>query len=81
MDITELYINALLAQAAYADNLTDGLTGTALATRLFEELKDRGMTRSQADYISENFEVFKQQDTTDSGFSASKVTVMCITHT
>lgn len=74
MNINELYINGLLAQAAYADGLDPDMTGTFLADVLLNELKDKGMTRAQADFIGANFIVVKQSSSTsaiEEGFSAT----------
>lgn len=71
MNINDLYMNALLAQATYANKLTDGMEGEDLARKLFEQLKKNGMTQAQAEYFSSKYEVVTQQSTTDSGFSAT----------
>ena len=71
MNILGTYHNALLAQAAYADGLNNAKSDGALRQRLLTELKDKGMTISQAQYIADNFWVVEQQETTASGFSAT----------
>ncbi|CAM9647307.1 unnamed protein product, partial [Discosporangium mesarthrocarpum] len=69
MNISEIYHNALLAQAAYADDLNDTKDNTNLLISRLESVED--MTISQAQYIANNFRVVAQQDKTASGFSAT----------
>jgi hypothetical protein len=68
--INNAYINALLADAAYVDNLRDGLAGSELAA----ELKP-SMTEPQAQFIAANFEVLSNATTggspLTSGFDAT----------
>ena len=69
MTIKDVYINALLANAAYAAPLDDGLKGGALATALSPE-----MTPALGKFISENFEIAAHIDTHEffgSGFDAT----------
>ncbi|NMP30297.1 hypothetical protein HII17_01880 [Thalassotalea sp. M1531] len=49
-NITELYLNALLSQAAYANGLEPGMTDQDLINKLKIELKDDGLTQAQAEY-------------------------------
>lgn len=67
--IKETYINALLADAAYAERLLDGDAGLSLV----EKLQDR-MTPTVAAFIAANFEVAahkESDDTVGSGFDAT----------
>ena len=68
MDIEALYFEALLAQAAYADGLEADMTGERLAEKL---MAVKGMTTAQAEYFASIYKVVAQQNTTDSGFSAT----------
>ena len=70
-NLTDTYINALLADATYAlgDLTTNGMTGVELETAL----RDR-MTPTLAEYIGENFTVVTHIETDDilsSGFDAT----------
>ncbi|KXJ97931.1 MAG: hypothetical protein UZ17_ACD001002959, partial [Acidobacteria bacterium OLB17] len=68
--IDEAFVNALLADAAYAADLVDGLSGPALRSVL-----ERRMTASLAQYISQTFSVLTTIDTPDDiagpGFDAT----------
>jgi trimeric autotransporter adhesin len=67
--ITNDYINALLADAAYAKDLTDGLRDDALKRALSER-----MTPQLAEFIAANFEIVahkESNDVIDSGFDAT----------
>ena len=44
-----------MKKAAYADGLNNAKSDGALRQRLLTELKDKGMTISQAQYIADNF--------------------------
>ncbi|MBX9793285.1 MAG: calcium-binding protein, partial [Burkholderiaceae bacterium] len=59
------YINALLADATYVDNLDAGNTGTALSTKLTIR-----MTEPQAQFIASNFEVLSNATTGPSAFTS-----------
>ncbi len=50
--INDTYVNALLADAAYADNLQDGLSGGSLAIQLAPT-----MTQPLAAFIAANFSI------------------------
>ena len=68
-NIKNTFINALLADAAYADGLSNNLS----VVDLFDALKPR-MTPTLASFISNNFEVVSHQekgDLTESGFDAT----------
>ena len=67
--IQQTYIYALLADATYADNLTDGDFGTTLEGRL-----SLRMTPTLAKFIGDNFEVVSHVESGDgvgSGFDAT----------
>ncbi|MDK9726249.1 MAG: hypothetical protein OEL88_15390, partial [Sterolibacteriaceae bacterium MAG5] len=67
--INDAYINALLADAAYADNLQDGLSDGDLAVQLAPR-----MTQPQAAFIAANFSIIahnESSDLTGSGFDAT----------
>jgi len=69
--IDSAFINGILADAAYADGLSDGLSGSALMSRL----SDR-MTPAIAKFIADNFEVISHVESSDfgafgSGFDAT----------
>tara|TARA_R110002050_G_scaffold259795_2_gene399288 strand:+ start:769 stop:1422 length:654 start_codon:yes stop_codon:yes gene_type:complete len=68
MNINEVFESALLAQAAYADNLNAGMSASALAAALSE---NDNMTETQAEYFASRYKVIIQQPTTESGFSAT----------
>src|SRR3990167_6463650 len=71
-NITESYINALLADATYAldGSTTNGMSGVRL-----KEVLNARMTPALAEYISENFTVVTHMETNDtlvgSGFDAT----------
>lgn len=60
MYINEIFEQALLAQAAYADNLTAAMTPSDLATKLSE---NDDITNAQAEYFSNRYKVVVQQET------------------
>lgn len=67
--IRDTYINALLADAAYAQNLRDGLSNDELAS----QLKTR-LTAPQAAFVAENFRIASHHDSDEvigSGFDAT----------
>jgi len=65
--INDTYINALLADATYANNLKDNDAGGNLATKLAPS-----MTQSQAAFIAANLSVASHvESTTGSGFDAT----------
>ena len=67
--ITEAYINAVLADATYAELLLDGDTGPALHQKL-----ENRMTPRIAKFIADNFEVAAHKESDDavgSGFDAT----------
>jgi YD repeat-containing protein len=64
--INEAFINALLADAAYVDDLRRGLSGEDLASTLAGR-----MTLSLAEYIGKNFTVIEQVGGLTSGFDAT----------
>ena len=67
--ISETYINALLADATYAERLADGDEGERLAGKLSER-----MTPQLAEFIAANFEIVahkESDDTQGSGFDAT----------
>jgi hypothetical protein len=66
--IEQTYINALLADATYANDLRDGDSGADLEGRL-----SSSMTQPLAKFIGENFEVASHAESSDvyqSGFDA-----------
>jgi trimeric autotransporter adhesin len=63
--ISETYINALLADASYVNQLA-GKSGATLIATLTER-----MTVSQAKYITDNFEVMNQELSATGGFDAT----------
>ncbi|RHW77519.1 hypothetical protein [Colwellia sp. RSH04] len=67
MDIKTLFNEALLAQAAYVDGLTSGMTGEDLAKVLKES--DTSITQAQAEYFASKYKVVQQMN--ESGFSAT----------
>jgi len=68
MKINTLFQEALLAQAAYVENLKPGMAGE----ELIDALKTRdGITQAQAEYFSEHFTVEQQDENLDTGFSAT----------
>ncbi len=71
MNITDIFDGSLLSQAAYADNLDSGLSGSALVAALTNSEFGADMTTAQAEYFADNYRVIQQQDTTASGFSAT----------
>ena len=68
MDIKELFEKALLAQAAYVDRLTPGLTGEKLVDEL---ITVKGITQAQAEYFSSKYVVVQQINNSETGFSAT----------
>jgi len=54
--INDTYINALLADAAYVDDLLTGMTGAQLTSRLADRL-----TQPLAKYVGDNFTVVTQE--------------------
>ncbi len=67
--INDTYINALLADAAYADDLHDGLSGETLRDFLAPT-----MTQPQAAFIAANFSIVSHNESSDftgSGFDAT----------
>ncbi len=67
--INDTYINALLADAAYANNLQDGLSGGGLTVQLAP-----GLTAPQAAFIAANFSIVSHNESSDitgSGFDAT----------
>ena len=67
--INDTYINALLADAAYADDLHDGLSGENLRDFLAPT-----MTQPQAAFIAANFSIVSHNESSDftgSGFDAT----------
>ena len=62
--ISDTFINAILADAAYADKLIDGLKGSGLLRAL-----EKGMTPILAKYISDNFSVVAHRESDDGIFS------------
>jgi hypothetical protein len=71
MNVSEIYLNSLLAQMTYSDGLNENMDSSNLANQLTLALGSRGVTQSQAQYFSDNFQVVKQKETTASGFSAT----------
>lgn len=68
MTISSMLEQALLSQAAYAENLTSIMTKEGLESSLVEFA---GMSLEQAKLFANTFEVVEQQPTTESGFSAT----------
>jgi Ca2+-binding RTX toxin-like protein len=64
--INDAYINALLADACYVDDLLPGMTGTALASQVSGR-----MTADVAAYIGANFTVVQQVGGLASSFDAT----------
>jgi hypothetical protein len=64
--IHDTYINALLADATYVDDLQRGMTGVALRDKLAGR-----MTSEQAAYIGDNFSVVAQVSGLNSSFEAT----------
>jgi Ca2+-binding RTX toxin-like protein len=64
--IHDTYINALLADATYVDDLQRGMTGVALRDKLAGR-----MTPEQAAYIGDNFSVVTQVSGLNSSFEAT----------
>jgi Ca2+-binding RTX toxin-like protein len=72
MKVSSIYAAAGLAQAAYAESLESGDTGTALSTKLtVPQMLEKGMTASQADRTSLQYLVIHQETYLESGFSAT----------
>jgi Ca2+-binding RTX toxin-like protein len=73
MNISNAFINSMLSQAVYANNLNSAQGGDSLISQLAKsgESGGAGMTSSQAEYFANNFRVIEQQETTASGFSAT----------
>ena len=68
-NISNMFINAVLADAAYADDLTDGLSGAGLILAL-----NKRMSPTLAKFISDNFVVVAHRESNDvigSGFDAT----------
>lgn len=67
------YINALLADASYVDDLVSATGNPLTSTDFVKALKDR-LTPTLAQYLADNFEVVTQKltsDLTESGFDAT----------
>jgi len=68
MSINNIYLESLLAQAAYADGLTLGMTGAKLADEL---VKIEGVSRAQAEYFASQYTVIHQDEVIETGFSGT----------
>lgn len=68
MNINTMLHEAFLAQAAYVDKLDAGMTGDVLVTRL---ISNKYITQAQAEYFAERYEVVKQSENLETGFSAT----------
>jgi Ca2+-binding RTX toxin-like protein len=76
MNILESYLAALVAEATYADDLIDivtgmPLSGDSLIQKLLNERGEEGLTEAQAATIDSQFNVVAQQLNTENGFSAT----------
>ncbi len=68
MDIKLLFNEALLAQAAYATNLSKEMSESDLIDELLEVL---GVTQTQAEYFVSKYKVVEQYSIEETGFSAT----------
>ncbi|TPH14225.1 hypothetical protein [Litorilituus lipolyticus] len=70
MDINKLFDEALLAQAAYADELPPGMAEEQLINAL-KALEPKGLTQAQAEYFASKYIVVQQDNNLETGFSAT----------
>ena len=72
MDTQNMYMNALLSEAAYADFIIAiNPDGAYRKEDVKTALRDTDFSASQADYFVNHWQVVSHQPDTDSGFSAT----------